>query len=76
VPLDVIVRCAVEYVDTDGVGVGKLSTYRDIVCVTVDEAHCDDETILDTLRMGVVEELIDRIDGDRDGLTVAESVCI
>lgn len=53
------------------VGVSKLSIMRDIVCVTVDEGECDDDTIDDLLDVGVIEGDIDITDGDRDWLTVA-----
>ena len=77
--IDVIVYCGVElgvrYTDTLAVGVGRLSVTRVIVSVTLDEAQCDGDTIGDTLDIGVVEELIDSIDGDSDGLTVTVCVC-
>lgn len=78
VPLDVILYCGVEvgvkYGEALALSVGKLFTNRDIVSVTVDDAHCDDVTMDDVLRKAVVEGLIERIDGDKDGLAVTVPV--
>jgi hypothetical protein len=68
------VEDGVRYVDTLVVGVGKLSVNRDIVGVTVDEAHWNGELLLEMLGVVVVVGVIDIIDGDRDAVIV--TVCV
>lgn len=68
------VKVGVRYGEALALSVGKLFTNRDIVTVTLDDAHCDDVSRGELLGMGVVEELIESIDGDKDGLTVTVSV--